>query len=93
MISVDKTTPEVNKLPSLEQLGISSTTLQKSRAAASAPLAPIDYNVRILNAPTAAPACPMASQPCLLTPAQAALVHALGTVQGRAHTMHVQLRR
>ena len=88
MISVDKNTPEVNTLPSFEQLGLSSTMLPKSRAAASAPLAPIDYNVRILNAPTAAPACPIALQPYLLTPAQAALAHALGTVQGRAHTMH-----
>ena len=88
MISVDKTIQEVNKLPSLQQLGLLSTTLPKSRAAASAPLAPIDYIVRILAAPTAAPACPIALQPCLLTPAQAALAHALGTVQGRAHTMN-----
>ena len=88
MISVDKNTPEVNTLPSLKQLGLSPTTLPKSSAAASAPLAPIDYNVRILAAPTAAPACPIALQPYLLTPAQAALAHALGTVQGRAHTMH-----
>ena len=87
MISVDKNIPEVNTLPSFEQLGLSSTMLPKSRAAASAPLAPIDYNVFILNAPTAAPVWPMASQPSLLTPAQAALAHALGTIQGRAYAM------
>ena len=89
MISVDKSTPEGNTLPSLEQLGPFLTTLPKSRAAASAPLAPIDYNVHILDTPTAAQGYEMALRPCLLTPAQAALAHALGTVQGRAHTMHV----
>ena len=66
MISVDKSTPEGNTLPSLEQLGPFLTTLPKSRAAASAPLAPIDYNVHILDTPTAAQGYEMALRPCLV---------------------------
>ena len=65
------------------------TTLQLGRRSAAAPLGRIDYNVDIL-----APArhhvsgWRMAAPPCLLTPAQAALAHALGTVHGPAYAMH-----
>jgi len=62
---------------------------QLSRRSAAQPLASIDYSLNILSTP-AAPACERfatAWQPQLLTPAQAALAYALGTVQGRAHAM------
>ena len=65
------------------------TTLPVSSRSAAAPLSRIDYNNSILSAP-AVPACQWfatACQPQLLTPAQAALAHALGTVQGCAYAM------
>ena len=68
------------------RLGPHVTTLPLCRRSAAAPLSNIDYNVNITT-PAAAAACPMALQPCLLTPAQAALAHALGRVQGRAYAM------
>ena len=53
--------------------------------------ASIDYSINILSTP-AVPACQRfatACQPQLLTPAQAALAYALGTVQGRAFAVPV----
>ena len=47
----------------------------------------IDYNVDILSPAPACERLAVAVQPCLLTPAQAALAHALGTVQGRVHAL------
>jgi hypothetical protein len=69
------------------RLGPYLTTLPVCHRSSAAPLGRIDYNVDIL-AP--APLCErlaMAAPPCLLTPAQAALAHALGTVHGRAYAM------
>jgi hypothetical protein len=63
------------------RLGPYMTTLPVCRRSSAAPLALIDYNVDILLR------LAVAVQPCLLTPAQAALAHALGTVQGRAHAL------
>ena len=63
------------------------TTLPMCRRSSAAPLGRIDYNVGILSPSPSYERLAMASQPCLLTPAQAALAHALGTVQGRAHAL------
>ena len=71
----------------LAHLGPHTATLHLSRRPAAQPLASIDYSINILSTP-AVPACQRfatACQPQLLTPAQAALAYALGTVQGRAH--------
>ena len=69
------------------RLGPYLTTLPVCRRSSAAPLASIDYNVDILTPSCEPERLAMAAQPCLLTPAQAALVHALGMVQGRAQTM------
>ena len=71
----------------LARLGPHITTLQLSRRSAAQPLANIDYNADILELVLSCQRLAMTSQPCLLTPAQAALAHALGTVQGRAHAL------
>ena len=69
------------------RLGPYLTTLPMCRRSSAAPLGRIDYNVGILSPSPSYERLAMASQPCLLTPAQAALAHALGTVQGRAHAL------
>ena len=69
------------------RLGPYLTTLPICRRSSAAPLARIDYNVDILSRAPSCERLAMAARPCLLTPAQAALVHALGMVQGRAQTM------
>ena len=63
------------------------TTLPVCRRSSAAPLARIDYNVDILSPAPACERLAVAVQPCMLTPAQAALVHALGMVHGRAYAM------
>ena len=79
-------TPALTKV--FARLGPHVTTLPLPRPrSAATPLGIIDYNINILTPPAAAAACPMALQPCLLTPAQEALAHALGTFQGRAYAM------
>ena len=50
-------------------------------------LEPIDYNINILS-PQLHNGLLQAVQPRSLTPAQAALAHALGSVCGRAFPMH-----
>ena len=78
-------------MPVIARLGPHTTTLLERRSGGSMPLALIDYNCNIPEPVTrTALACErlaMALPPRLLTPEQAALVHALGTVQGRAHPM------
>jgi hypothetical protein len=69
------------------RLGPYMTTLPVCRRSSAAPLALIDYNVDILSPAPVCERLAVAVQPCLLTPAQAALAHALGTVQGRAHAL------
>ena len=69
------------------RLGPHVTTLPLPRRSAATPLGIIDYNINIPITPAAAAACSMALQPYLLTPAQAALAHALGMIQGRAYAM------
>ena len=69
------------------RLGPYLTTLTMCRRSSAAPLASIDYNMGILTPAPSYGRLAMASQTCLLTPAQAALAHALGTVQGRAHAL------
>ena len=66
------------------RLGPYLTTLPMCRRSSAAPLASIDYNMDILSEPACAcERVPMMPQPRLLTPAQAALAHALG--MARAH--------
>ena len=69
------------------RLGPYLTTLPVCRRSSAAPLGRIDYNVDILSPSPTCERLPMASRLCLLTPAQALLVHALGMVHGHAHTM------
>ena len=66
------------------RLGPYLTTLPVCRRSSAAPLGRIDYNVDILSPVLTCERLPMALPPRLLTPEQAALVHALGTIQGRA---------
>ena len=61
----------------LARLGPHITTLQLSRRSAAQPLGNIDYNADILTPVLSCQRLAMTSQPCLLTPAQAALAHAL----------------
>ena len=69
------------------RLGPYLTTLPVCRRSSAAPLGRIDYNVDILSPSPTCERLPMASRLCLLTPAQALLVHALGMVHGHAHTI------
>ena len=75
----------------LARLGPHTTMLQLNRRSAAHPLANIDYNTdSCVQYPHAARtlSCQrlaMAAPPCVLTPAQAALAHALGSVHGRAY--------
>ena len=55
------------------RLGPYLTTLPMCRRSSAAPLGRIDYNVGILSPSPSYERLAMASQPCLLTPAQAAL--------------------
>jgi len=77
-------------VPVIARLGPHTTTLLERRSGGSMPLALIDYNCNIREPVTPVLACErlaMALPPRLLTPEQAALVHALGTVQGRAYAI------
>ena len=90
LIAVDKSTPDAKWLPNLKEVGTEIATLRTHRAASSAPLASIDYNINLTGAaPRDCHELPMpAAQPRMLTPAQAALMHALGAVQGYARPTH-----
>ena len=62
------------------------TALPLHRRTSGAALEPIDYNINILS-PQLHNGVLHAEQPRLLTPAQAALAHALGSVCGHAFPM------
>ena len=88
--SSHQSTPATFKVPVIARLGPHTTTLLERRNGGSMPLALIDYNCNIREPVTPALACErlaMALPPRLLTPEQAALVHALGTIQGRAYAI------
>ena len=88
--SSHRSTPATFKVPVIARLGPHTTTLLERRSGGSMPLALIDYNCNIPEPVTPALACErlaMALPPRLLTPEQAALVHALGTIQGRAYAI------
>ena len=80
-------TPTLSSTTLPARLGPYLTTLPFCRRSSAAPLASIDYNVNILAPASSCERLAMAAPPCLLTPAQTALMHALGMAQGRAHTM------
>ena len=94
MISVDKNTPEVNTLPSLKQL---RTILDhaveephRCKRAARAHRLQRPYPQRAYGCASLSDgiAAVFAHTSAGTVRQPAALAHALGTVQGRAHTMH-----
>ena len=85
MLTADST-PKVPNASVNLQLSACRTALPLHRRTSGAALAPIDYNVNILL-PSLHSGLLHAEQPCLLTPEQAALAHALGSMCGHAFPM------
>ena len=85
--SIVDSTPKVPNVPADYHSAAFCTALPLHRRTSGTALEPIDYNINILS-PQLHNGLLQAVQPRSLTPAQAALAHALGSVCGRAFPMH-----